>query len=92
VKTLQEILRRCFVSLAGGVSDVGGEGFKEETLTCEDGVSDVSNVGFSEDTPKPPADCSNEMGEGAVVIGAQKIHDNNTNTNNPVIARKVERL
>ncbi|MGB8935583.1 MAG: hypothetical protein WCC17_10820 [Candidatus Nitrosopolaris sp.] len=51
-------------------------------------MSDVSN----EDTPKPPADCSNEMGEGAVVIGAQKIHDNNTNTNNPVIARKVERL
>ena len=54
-------------------------GFKEETLTCKNGVSDVSNVGY--DTPKPPVDCSNEMGE-AIVIGAQKIHDNNTNTNN----------
>ena len=67
------------------VSDVGGEGFKEETLTCEDGVSDVSNVGFSEDSPKQTTDCSNEMGEAitsAVIIGAQKIHDNNTNTNN----------
>ena len=40
-----------------------------------------SNRVVSEDTPKPPADCSNEMGE-AIVIGAQKIHDNNTNTNN----------
>jgi hypothetical protein len=30
-----------------GVNDEGDEGFKEETLTCEDGVSDVSNVGFS---------------------------------------------
>ena len=31
-------------------SDVGGEGFKEETLTCEDDVSDVGNVGFSKGT------------------------------------------
>jgi hypothetical protein len=65
-----------------GVSDVCGE---EESLTCEDDVSDVGNVGFSEDSPKPPADCNNEMGEAItsiVVIGAQKIHDNNTNTNN----------
>jgi hypothetical protein len=53
--------------------------------SSKEGVSDVSNVGFSEDTPKPPTDCSNEMGEAitsAVVVGAQKIHDNNTNTNN----------
>ena len=56
-----------------------------KVLKSEDDVSDVSNVGFSEDTTKPPADCSNEMGEAitsAVVVGAQKIHDNNTTTNN----------
>jgi hypothetical protein len=48
---------------------------------CRLNVPPHTYVGFSKDTPKPPADCSNEMGE-AVVIGAQKIHDNNTNTNN----------
>jgi hypothetical protein len=52
-----------------------------KVLKSEDDVSDVGNVGFSEDTTKPPADWSNEMGK-VIVIGAQKIHDNNTNTNN----------
>jgi len=53
-----------------------------KALKSEDDVSDVGNVGFRE---KLPAECSNEMGEAitsAFVIGAQKIHDNNTNTNN----------
>ena len=56
-----------------------------KALKSEDDVSDVGNIGFREDTPKLTAECSNEMGEAitsAFVIGAQKIHDNNTNTNN----------
>ena len=66
---IENLLRQ---SSKEGVSNVGREGSKEETLTCEDGVSDVSNVGFSEYIPKngPSANCSNET--SAVVIGAQK--------------------
>ena len=45
--------------------------------SSKEGVSDVSNVGFSEDTPKPPADCSNEMGE-AITSAVVSIHDNNS--------------
>jgi hypothetical protein len=61
VKTLQDIETLLRQSKKEGLSDVGGEGFKEETMTCEDDVSDVGDVGFSKDTPKQPADYSNEM-------------------------------
>jgi hypothetical protein len=59
-------------------------GSKEETQS-KDGVSDVSGVdgvGFSGDNSEP-ADYRSERSE-ASGIGAQKIHDNNTNTINQV--------
>jgi hypothetical protein len=54
-------------------------GSKEETQS-KDGVD---GVGFSGDNSEPIADYRSERSE-ASGIGAQKIHDNNTNTINQV--------
>jgi hypothetical protein len=78
------LLRQSSKESVGDVSNVGDVGSKDETQTCQpikEVVSDVGDVGSSGDTSGPSVDYCNEKSE-ASGIGAQKIHDNNTNTNN----------
>ena len=80
----ETLLRQSSKESVDDVSDVSDVGSKEETRTCQpskDSAGDVSDVGFRGDTSGQSADYRNEKSE-ASGIGAQKIHDNNTNRNN----------
>jgi hypothetical protein len=86
LENCETLSRQSIKESVGDVSDVSDVGSKEKTQTFQPNkdvvsdVSDVSDVGFRGDTSGQSAYYRNENSE-ASGIGAQKIHNNNTNTN-----------